>query len=239
MAYDPTCAETKAALAKAVQAALAQAADDHDADVAGLKAKNRELLKKLATAEEGGSGNGNTAEVERLEGELRENAKKLRKAETDLADAVEERDAAKATAEKETGVSRKLLTENGLTAALTKVNVKPELLPAVTALLQGKVEIKEVAGERKAFADGKPLGEFVEAWSQGDDGKHYIAAPLNGGGGSASKLPGQPQGGDKKLTEMNGEERKALQASDPAKFDALVQAQREEQRKASRRPRGI
>lgn len=235
MAYDPNCAETKAAVKAAVNAALAAQAEEHEADVEGLKTKNRELIQDLKKARKGEAGEVDTAEVARLEGEVRELGKKLRAAEKLAVDAAEERDAATARADKEASVTKNLLTENGLTAALTKANVKSEFLPAVLALLSGKVEIKEVSGKREALVNGKPLGEFVEEWAKTDEGKHYVGAPLNGGGGSSTKLPTNPQGGEKKISEMTLQERTELHNADPKKFNEMLQAEGGSSSKGRRR----
>lgn len=237
MAYDPNCTETKAAIKAAVKTALAEQAEEHETEIQGLKDKNKELIGKLKAAKNGEGGEVDTAEVARLEGELRDTKKALRAAEKAAADAAEERDLANASAEKEKGVTKTLLTENGLTSALTKANVKPELLPGAIAMLSGKVEIKEVAGKREAQVNGKSLGDFITEWAASDEGKHYVAAPLNGGGGSNLKLPANPQGGQKKLSEMTFEERKALNEADPEKFAELTEAAKQEQRQQSRKPR--
>ena len=44
---------------------------------------------------------------------------------------------------------------------------------------------------RKVQLDGKPLGDGLKAWSQGDEGKTFIAAKVNGGGGSGGQGPGE------------------------------------------------
>jgi hypothetical protein len=38
---------------------------------------------------------------------------------------------------------------------------------------------------RKALIGDKELTEFVSSWATSDEGKHYIAAPSNGGGGAS------------------------------------------------------
>lgn len=240
MAYDANDPETKAAVKAAIKAALAEQAEEHELEIQGLKDKNKELIGKLKAAKSGGEGGEvDSAEVARLEGELREAKKALRAAEKRASDAEEERDTATARADTEAGVTKTLLTENGLTTALTKANVKPELLPAVTALLSGKVEIKEVAGKREAQVNGKPLSDFITEWAASDEGKHYVAAPLNGGGGSSTKLPTNPQGGAKKISEMSLQERTELHAADPAKFNEMVQAERKDAKGGQSRRKGI
>lgn len=234
MAYDPNDPADKKIMKDAIAAALEEAAEEHEADVQGLKDKNKELIKKLKAAQTGEGDGSSAADVERLEGELRQSAKDLKVATKARDTAVEERDTAVAERDAEKTATRNLLVDSGLTSELTGVNVAATLLPAVKALLKDRVEIKEVGGERKAFVDGKPLGEFVKTWSQSDEGKHFVTAPLNGGGGGG-KPPATPsQGGEKKLSEMNLEERTALAKEDPQKFNALLNADKAE-RKAARR----
>lgn len=81
---------------------------------------------------------------------------------------------------------QKLLVDNGLTEALTQAGVAPQYMKAAKALLktEGNIEISEDDGTPVAKLDGKPLSEAVSEWSQGDDGKHYVAAAPNSGGGA-------------------------------------------------------
>lgn len=80
-----------------------------------------------------------------------------------------------------------LLVENGLTDALTKSGVAPQFLDAAKALIkaQGQVDIAEVNGSATALISGKTVTDFVSDWAKGDNGKHFISAPLNGGGGAS------------------------------------------------------
>lgn len=238
MAYDPKDPADKKIVDGLIATALAEQAEEHEADVQGLKDNKRELLRKLADAKAGNGGSDNSAEVERLETDLRAANKALKAAERARDEAVTERDEAVADRDKEKVASTKLFTANALTSAIAGVKVKEGLLPAVEALLEKKgIEIKEVGGERKAFVNGKPLGEFVTEWSQGDEGKHYVTAPLNGGGGGGKpQVPGSsPSGGVKSsLSEMSLAERTALAKEDPQKFNSLLNAQKAEE-KSNRR----
>jgi SMC interacting uncharacterized protein involved in chromosome segregation len=77
------------------------------------------------------------------------------------------------------------LVDGGITEALTKAGVAPQYLDASKALLlKNKAEIEENENGVVVKIDGKPLNEFVTAWAQGDQGKHFVAAPNNGGGGA-------------------------------------------------------
>ena len=88
------------------------------------------------------------------------------------------------TLESESGFTSKLLLDNGLTDALVNVGVKKELLPAVKALLSKQAKVVIDGDARKAVIGDKGLSEFIAEWSASDEGKHFIQAPANGGGGA-------------------------------------------------------
>lgn len=186
-----------------------------DAEVKGLKDKNKELLGKKKDAEterdelqakldeaiaEGGKGQ---ADIEKVTKQLTDkHTRELKKAQ----------DAAEASSSK----LNKILIDKGLGEALTKAGVAPQYLDAVKALIKTshKAEVGEVDGDAVASIDGKPVAEFVKSWSQGDQGKHYIAAPTNNGGG-ATGSDGKAKGGTGKT--MKRSDFDALPPSDKAK----------------------
>lgn len=98
-----------------------------------------------------------------------------------------------------------LLVENGLTDALTKAGVAPQYLDAVKSLVttKHKAEIVDNEGVVSATLDGQPLSEFVTQWAQGEQGKHFIAAPANGGGGTGGANGGGKASVDVKRSEMS------------------------------------
>jgi hypothetical protein len=224
MAYDPNCTETKAAIKAAVEAALEELRQEHEDDIAGLKAKNKDLIQKLSKARQG-SDEGEVArleaELEKVQAELVEAKKALKVIEKDLKTATDRAEAAEASAATEANISREMLVGGGLTQALVGVNVPAKFLPAVTAMLKGKVEIKEEGGERKAFVGDKSLGDFIKEWSQSDEGKVYVEAPGNGGGGANGSGNGGPAAG-KKLSDMTEAERVELAKTNKPEFDRLV-----------------
>ena len=85
----------------------------------------------------------------------------------------------------ESGFTQKLLLDNGLTEALVKAGVATQFLPAVKAMFGAQGKIIADGDSRKAFIGDKELTEFVSSWATSDEGKHYIAAPGNGGGGAS------------------------------------------------------
>jgi hypothetical protein len=192
MAYDPNDKADKKIIDDLIKAALAEQAHEHEQDIAGLKTKNTELLGKLAKAEKGEN---NASEVARLETLVEENQTKLRSAEKDLKTANTNLQNITKAYETESQITHSLLVDNGLTEALVKANVASHFLPAVKAMLSSKVELKADGTNRVAVVGDKPLGEFIATWSQGDEGKHYVVAASNGGGGAnGNKVAGQPGG---------------------------------------------
>lgn len=177
------------------------------------KAELSERLQKLEDAQE-------AAERERAEAEgnvdqireqvAKEYERKLEKKQKEL-------DAANERAESELSQNRKLLIDNGLTDALTKANVAKDLIPAARARMKELgIELEDVEGQRQALIDGKPLSEYVSEWSQGDEGRHFVAAANNGGGGANGA-----NGGGKatpKLSDMTEAERKEYFQRDPEGF---------------------
>lgn len=79
-----------------------------------------------------------------------------------------------------------ILIDGGLTEALAKANIAPQYMDAARALVKTsfKAEVVEADGKSIAQIDGKPITEFVTSWSQGDQGKHFVAAQNNSGGGA-------------------------------------------------------
>jgi uncharacterized protein (UPF0335 family) len=95
--------------------------------------------------------------------------------------------------ESESGFTSKLLLDNGLTDALVKAGIKKELLPAAKALFSQQAKVIADGESRKAVIGDKELSAFVTEWSASDEGKHFVAAPANGGGG-ADGSRNTPQG---------------------------------------------
>lgn len=174
MAYDPKDPADKKIMDDAIAAALAEAAEEHESNIAGLKNKNKELLAKLKAA-----GSEDTAKIE---AELEKIQTELKEAQKALKTVTKERDTFKASAESETNFNRKLLIDNGLTDELVKAGVAKQFLPAAKALLSPQVQVVAEGDNRIAKVGDKSLSDFIKEWSQGEDGKHYVAAPGNAGG---------------------------------------------------------
>lgn len=175
-----------------------------------LKSKNEELLdEKKALQKKLEDMNGRLDEIESDKKKAEEEAA-LKSGDVEKIKAQLEAKHAKELEKlqgKVTELSGKLnstLIDGGLSDALTKANVAPQYVDAVKALIKTghKAEISEVDGKAVALIDGKPIHDFITGWSQSDSGKHYVAAPANGGGGA-----GGPNGGGgapaEKRSQMN------------------------------------
>lgn len=173
MSIDLNSPEVKAAIAAAVEEATAP-----------LVAKRDELLKELKTARKGQQIDPETVskleeQIEALKGE---NAALQRNVKTATAEAEKARKALEA----ETGAVQRLLVDNGLTEALTKAGVSnPVHLKAAKALLGSQVQVVADGDQRVAKVGDKALADFIGEWAKGDEGKHFVAAPANSGGGAA------------------------------------------------------
>jgi hypothetical protein len=157
-----------------------------------LKQKNDELLKEKKKAkEEAKLAADKLKEIEDAkEEEESEKNKKKGDWETEKAKLVEkhtkelkDRDDKLAATN---GKLNNLVVDNGLNDALIKANVAKQYLPAVKALIKtaNKIEISTDDETPIAKVGDKDLTAFIETWAKGDEGKQYIAAPNNSGGGA-------------------------------------------------------
>jgi hypothetical protein len=175
MPVDLNDSEVKKAIKEAVDAAVADA-------TAGLVAKNQELLGKLKKATKDAAID--PAEHQALLEEKDALEAKLTEANKVVKTATIQAEAARKALESENGYISKLLIDNGLTEAIIKAGVKPELTKAVKALLAGQAQIKVEGDKRNAVIGDKSLSDFVGEWAKSDEGKHFVAAPNNQGGGA-------------------------------------------------------
>jgi len=163
-----------------------------DAQVEGLKNKNTELLGKLKIASEE-----KTDVIKRLEDLEAEKTKNVEQGLMKAGDfdklkaQIEERHTKElkdrdGKIEGLNGQLKKHVLGEGLTAALVKANVAKPLMDAAKALIttnyQG--EVGDNDGSPFAKFDGKAVEEFVTGWAQSDQGKHFVSADSNSGGGS-------------------------------------------------------
>ncbi len=162
-----------------VQEAIKKAAEEA---TSGLISKRDELLaevKKLRKNQEI-----KPEQLEELENQVETYKAKWNEADKQAKAIAQEADKVKKLYEAESGYTNNLLVENGLNEALVKEGIAKQFLPAVKSMLKGQVQVKIEGNERKAVIGEKALSEYVSEWSKSEEGKHFIAAPANSGGGS-------------------------------------------------------
>ena len=92
--------------------------------------------------------------------------------------------------EKLRGENFNLTVDRQIDKLLDEIKVVPQHRRAVRALLKAEpLNIKDVDGEKQVFIGTgekiRPIEKWVVDWSLTDEGKAYVAAPANSGGGAA------------------------------------------------------
>lgn len=181
MAIDRNDPEVKA-LIEEVTAAATEA----------LSAKNRELLGEVKTLKAKAKGADiDPAEHAALQQKVEELTDELGKVQKTSKTEVEK--LTRALAEKDGALTQHLI-DAGLTDALAKAGVAPHYLNAAKAMFKGQAALKAENGQYQALIGEKPIAEAIKAWAQTDEGKHFVSAPANTGGGASG---GQGGGGNK------------------------------------------
>jgi len=117
----------------------------------------------------------------------------------------------------------KLLVDQGLTDNLLKANVSERYLSAVKALLKDGVQIvtDESTGERSAVVGEIPLNEYVQKWSVSEEGKNYITAQSNSGGGAQGGSGAAGNSGKARFDELMGKDE--LSPSESVELNTLAE----------------
>ena len=170
-----------------------QAAIDAAVETAtsGLKTKNQELLDKNKKLMKGQEIDPQTvvdleAQIDKLQSDLAVSQKSAK-------ESVKTLETLQGQLKAETGFTQKLLIDNGLTDELVKNGVAPQFLPAVKAMFAGQAQIVVEGDTRTAKIGDKSVSDFVKEWAASDDGKHFVKAPENSGGGSQGSGNGTNQ----------------------------------------------
>lgn len=172
-----------------------------------LSAKNKELVAELRTARAKARGSEiDPEEHARLQTQVEELTGKLEKVTKDSTKQVEK--LTQDLADKDSALTQHLI-DGGLSAALAKANVAPHFMDAAKAMLRGQAALKDGV----AVIGDKPLADHVTDWAGTDQGKHFVLAPHNSGGGGTGS-----GNHTKKFSDMSEAERVALYRADPAKY---------------------
>ena len=175
-----------------VQEALKKMVEDA---TSGLVAKRDELLaevKKLRKNQEI-----KPEQLEELENQLEATKDQLAEANKLAKGSHAELEKARKALEQESSFTTRMLVDAGLSDALVKSGIKPELLKATKSMFANQVQVKVEGDERKAVIGDKPLSDYISEWSKSEEGKHFISAPSNSGGGSTGG--GNSSGGGKTM----------------------------------------
>lgn len=188
-----------------VQAAIKQQVDEA---VKGVVAKNTELLAEVKKLKkETGI---KPEDLDRLEAERDEALKQRDESQKALKQLTKDFEKVTNDHKSEAAFTQKLLVDNGLTEALVSVGVKePAHLKAVKAMLASQVQIVADGDNRVAKVGDKALADFAKEWAASDEGKHFVSAPVNSGGGAQG---GGGNSGKKTISRTN--------------FDAMSQQER-------------
>ena len=149
--------------------------------VTGLKNKNTELLAERKKARKDSAIDPD--DYNRLKEEKSTLEDQLAEAQKAIKASASEFEKLKKSHESEAGYVQKLLIDNGLSDAILKAGVKPELAKAAKALFAGQASIKIDGENRSAVIGDKSIDDYIKEWASSDEGKHFVAAPLNQGGG--------------------------------------------------------
>jgi hypothetical protein len=176
MSIDLNAPEVQEAIKKAVDSAV-------EASTKPLLDKRDELLGELKKARKESAIK--PEDLEKVEQERDELKSLLTTAQKEAKTAKDSEAKALKSLETEAGFNHRLLVDNGLTDALTKAGVtNPAFLKAVKSTLSTQVQIVADGDNKVAKAGDKTLSDFVTEWAKSDEGKHFVSAPNNSGGGS-------------------------------------------------------
>ena len=84
------------------------------------------------------------------------------------------------------GLVTKYVKNDTLIKAMTEIGVSKQFIPAVEAMFKDKIIIE---GEN-VLLNEQPVSKALKDWSISEEGKHFIQAPANNGGGASGVTPG-------------------------------------------------
>lgn len=157
---------------------LEEQIEDLKAQVEATTSKNKELLSELRTAKS----KNKELDFDTYNKVLEENdllKSDLAKIKNELGLKTKEFDNISNKLNEKESYLKNLTLENSLNEHLSKIGVKPEYMTAAKALLEKNAKVDE----NGVLIGDKSIGDFISEWSN-NDGKVFINAPANSGGGS-------------------------------------------------------
>lgn len=177
MTVDLSTPEIKAAIAQAVADAVSE-------ETASLKFKNQQLVDKLKRAKNG-EDEVDAKRLEDLEDKVQDLTSQLKKANADLKTEHKRADEAEKSLDLVTKDLRDEKIGKGLLESLASNGVTHAVhQKAALALLKNSVELTTDGDKQVAKVGDKLLPEYVKEWAAGEEGKFFVTAPANSGGGS-------------------------------------------------------
>ena len=173
-----------------------------EAAIEVLSAKNNQLLGEVKVAKAKAKGAEiDPAEYAALQNENETLKSELTKATKDSAKTIE---GLQTSLSEKDGALQSYLIDNGLNDAMLKAGIKPEFMSAAKAMLKANTKVTAENGQYSALMGDKPLFDAITEWAASDEGKHFVSAPANSGGGATggngnatSVTPKGNLGGDK------------------------------------------
>lgn len=173
-----------------------------EAAIEVLSAKNNQLLGEVKVAKAKAKGAEiDPSEYAALQNEVETLKSELTKATKDSTKTIE---ALQTSLSEKDGALQSYLIDNGLNDAMLKAGIKPEFMSAAKAMLKANTKVTAENGQYSALMGDKPLFDAITEWAASDEGKHFVSAPANSGGGATggngnatSITPKGNLGGDK------------------------------------------
>lgn len=111
--------------------------------------------------------------------------------------------------EKDSALTQYLI-DSQLTDSLSKVGVLPQFMDATKSLLKSQATIRNDNGSYQALMGEKSIADAVKEWAVSDNGKYFVKAPDNTGGGSTGSGNGNAPTQDMTSTQKIAEGLKKL-----------------------------
>lgn len=111
--------------------------------------------------------------------------------------------------EKDSALTQYLI-DSQLTDSLSKVGVLPQFMDATKSLLKSQATIRNDNGSYQALMGDKSIADAVKEWSVSENGKYFVKAPDNTGGGSSGSGNGNAPTQDMTSTQKIAEGLKKL-----------------------------
>ena len=173
-----------------------------EAAIEVLSAKNNQLLGEVKVAKAKAKG----AEIDPAEYAALQNENDTLKTELNKAtkESLKTIETLQTSLSEKDGALQSYLIDNGLNDAMLKAGIKPEFMSAAKAMLKANTKVTAENGQYSALMGDKPLFDAITEWAASDEGKHFVSAPANSGGGATggngnatSVTPKGNLGGDK------------------------------------------